>query len=122
MTNYDLDNAPADSFMGHERDLADALTDDAMDYIEVAMEYDPTEDDMSIFYLYTLLMMNMPAALALTDMDPAEEDLVELITNLQDDANDSSGDYFKERIHQRLAARKTLRRLTDNFARRIEEN
>lgn len=115
MAHYDMDEWPADSYGGHERDLADALTDDAMDYIEVALEYDPTDDDMSIFYLYVMLMMHPAAARALTDVDEAEWDLAELIQSLKDDARDDSGEIFKERIQQRLALRKTLRRLGEHL-------
>lgn len=119
-TEDEMNNAPADSYMGHERDLADLLTDNTLDWYETQThDYD---ENYTAWALFTMLMMNYDAARALTDVDEAEQDLAELIQACQDDARDDSGEIFQARIEQRLAMRKTLRNLTESFHRHTKED
>lgn len=121
MTDDELNNLPADSYAGHERDLADLLDDDTLEYYETMVEtYD---ENYTSWALFNLLMMHKAAFLAMIDLggaDPA--DALELRLQVQADANDGSGDAFQARLEQRLATRKTLRRLTENYRRHTETN
>lgn len=104
-TADELNSAPADSYMGHERDLADMLTDDTLEAIDAALD----ADELAAYTLFMILMMNPVAARAMTIVDEAEQDLAELIQCCQDDARDDSSEVFQARVAQRLELRKTLR-------------
>lgn len=110
---YDLDNAPDDSYIGRERDLADALTDDTLEFYEALTE--THDEDAATWALFLLLMMNYDAARAMTIVDEAEWDLKELLDAIQDDARGDSSEAFGQRLAERTAIRKTIR----NFATQI---
>lgn len=119
-TEDELNNLPDDSYDGRERDLCDLLTEDCMDWFYTTTEFYESDDlEREAFLLFTLLMMNEAAFLALTIDEPNR---LELRSQVQDDARDDSGETFRQRLGQRLAHYRTLIRLTNNFARRIEEN
>lgn len=103
----DISDAPKDSYMGRERDLADMLTDETLDWLDTISEF----DDFAGMSLFFLLMMNYDAARAMTEVDEAAEDLAELITACQDDARDDSGQVFTTRIKHRIEDRNLLRRI-----------
>jgi hypothetical protein len=113
LTFDDLNNAPDDSYIGHERDLADLVDDPTLEAIETALE----TDEFAAYTLFILLMMNPVAAENMTYEDPTD-----LIRHCQDDARDDSSEAFQVRLAQRMAARKTLRDLTASYRRHTEEN
>jgi len=103
MTDFTwLNNAPADSYVGHERDLADLVSDDTLEAIEVALE----TDEFAAYTLFIILMMNYDAARAMTNEDPTY-----LIRQCQDDARDDSSEPFQARLAQRIALRQTIRNI-----------
>lgn len=108
-TDDDLNNAPADSYIGHERDLADIVDDPTLDAIDRALE----TDEFAAYTLFILLMMNPVAAENMTNEDPTN-----LIRACHDDARDDSSEPFQARLVQRMALRNTLR----NFAMKMKEN
>jgi len=108
MTDFDwLDNAPADSYVGHERDLADLISDYTLEAIEAALE----TDEFAAFTLFMLMMM-LPthAARALTNGDLDDDELGKLIGHCQDDARDDSSEPFQARLAQRMTIRNSIRR------------
>lgn len=109
----DLNNAPADSYMGHERDLADMIDDPTLDAIDRALE----TDEFAAYTLFILLMMNPVAAENMTYEDPTD-----LIRACHDDARDDSSEPFQARLAQRIAMRNTLRDLAASFRTHTEEN
>lgn len=108
LTFDDLDNAPDDSYIGHERDLADLIDDPTLEAIETALE----TDEFAAYTLFILLMMNSVAAENMTNEDPTD-----LIRSCQDDARDDSSEAFQVRLAQRISIRNTIR----NFATQINK-
>lgn len=95
------------SFAGQERDLADLIDDTTLEALGYA--YEGQNDFAPISYtIYTLLMMNDEAFLAMTgasDTGPTDQRRVTrmaLRNTIRDDANENSGDYFEIRLRQRL--------------------
>lgn len=101
-----LNNAPADSYIGHERDLADMIDDPTLDAIDRALE----TDEFAAYTLFILLMMNPVAAENMTNEDPTD-----LIRHCYDDARDDSSEPFQARLAQRIATRNTLRKIASGF-------
>jgi len=104
-----LNNAPADSYLGRERDLADLLSHSTLDAIDNAL----AADEFAAYTIFILMMMNEDAAVALTHQRRTE--LRALIALIQDDARDDSSEPFQARVAQRITARNTLIKLASGF-------
>lgn len=119
-TDEEINNWPASSYYGRERDFCDLLTMDCMDWFYTTTEFFESDDlEREAFLLFTLLMMNEPAFLALTIDEPGR---LELRQSIQDDANDDSGTGFRLRLAQRLRSYRELIRLARPFKTYNEEN
>jgi hypothetical protein len=119
-TEEQLNDLPADSYDGRERDLCDLLTADTMDWVYSVTEFYEDDDlEREAFLIFMMLMMNEAAFAALTD---DIEGRWELRAQVQDDARDDSGEAFRQRLAQRLAHYRTLIRLTSEFRAHTKEN
>lgn len=112
-TEEELNELPADSYDGRERDLCDLLTENTMDWVYSVTEfYEDADLEREAFLIFMLLMMNDEAFAALTDDVPGRW---ELRAQVQDDARDDSGETFRQRLGQRLAHFRTLIRIASSF-------
>lgn len=122
-TEYDPQDPsswPDDSYDGRERDLANLLNGDTMEWVHVMNEYGYSIDESGInptsWHLFNLLMMHPTAARAMTDAEAIDdESLDKLIAQIQDDAHDGSGDAFQIALSYRYQVWTTLQDLTSQF-------
>jgi hypothetical protein len=100
---------PDGSYAANERNLAYALTDDTMEWYNTMKGYGYERDEYGVdptsWHLFNLLMMNEAAFLAMIDLNGnTTEAALELRQQVQDDANDGSGDFFTTAMNVRYAA------------------
>lgn len=106
-TDDELNALAADSYAGQERDLADALNDDALEYYEAMTEFN--DDQYGSWALFNLLMMNTGCFILLTAGNGVDN--LMLRHHIQENANDGTGETFHDRLEQRIRGRQELRRL-----------
>lgn len=128
-TEFD-DNDPATwpdtSYAGNERDLAYALSEETMAWYDTAIDYtdEDQEDEQhhAAFNLFLLIIMHPAAARALIDERFTDDEVDAFRQQMEDDANENSGDYFTTAMRTRLTAYRTLMDLTAQFRRKTNES
>lgn len=106
---------PDTSYAGRERDLCNVLNNETMEWYYCMASYG-NDDNYNAWALFNMLMVHSAAARAMTDAEAIDdESLDKLIAQIQDDANENSGDYFKTALNYRLEVWTTLQDLTSQF-------
>lgn len=115
--NFNADDPttwPNDSYAGRERDLAYFVNDDTMQWYHTMTDYG-YDENYNAWALFNMLMMHPAAARAMITDELSDELVDKMIAQIQDDANENSGDYFRVALDTRLTAWKTLQDLAASF-------
>jgi hypothetical protein len=110
MIDYtDPNSWPDTSYAANERDLADMISDDVLEWMTNVNDYQNIDlDDDFINSFFVLLMMSeetllgATGAAGLTPQDERRAHRLALRRTIEYDTNENSGEYFTIRIRQRL--------------------
>lgn len=107
-TQDEINNWPDDTPLGLERELADQLTTETIEYAgELLVGYDGEARRERGHTLFQLLLMHEPAFTAMV-WNP--EEAKEIRQKILDDPQDESGEGFVARLEQRVRAYEALLR------------
>ena len=120
-TEDEMNTWPDDSYYGRERDLADLLDNDTMEFYHTMKNYgydiDESGIDTAAWHIFNLLMMHKAAFLAMLDhlVSGDAADALALRLQIQADANENSGDAFAARLAQRYTHWNELQNIISKF-------